>query len=114
PTPVPVTPTPTPPPSTSPAKTPTPTPVPAPRPAPAGTGFDYGIQVHPYNVDINQLVSAVQGLGVRWVKFQVPWMWIEPQQGQLNWNAYGLEDAVNAFNNAGIKILLSVVAAPKW
>jgi hypothetical protein len=41
-------------------------------------------------------------------------MWIEPQQGQLNWNAYGLEDAVNAFNNAGIKILLSVVAAPKW
>ncbi|MFQ6001469.1 MAG: beta-galactosidase, partial [Anaerolineae bacterium] len=80
----------------------------------AGTGFDYGIQVHPYNVDLNQLVSAVQGLGVRWVKFQVPWMWIEPQQGQRNWNAYGLEDAVNAFHNAGIKILLSVVAAPKW
>jgi len=108
--------TPTPPPSTAPAatKTPTPTPAPVVKPAAAGTGFDYGIQVHPYNVDLNQVVSAVQGLGVRWVKFQVPWMWIEPSQGQQNWNAYGLEDAVNAFHNAGIKILLSVVAAPKW
>jgi len=114
PTPVPATPTPTPPSSTAPTSTPAPTPVPVVRPAPVGTGFDYGIQVHPYNVDLNQLVSAVQGLGVRWVKFQVPWNWIEPQQGQRNWNAYGLEDGVNAFHNAGFKILLSVVAAPKW
>ncbi len=111
---IPATPTPAPPSSTAPAKTPTPTPVPVVRPAPTGTGFNYGIQVHPYNVDLNQLVSAVQGLGVRWVKFQVPWNWIESQQGQRNWNAYGLEDAVNTFHNAGIKILLSVVAAPKW
>ncbi len=118
------TPTPTPMPTPTPAPatggvgggngSPTPTPVPVVRPAPAGTGFNYGIQVHPYNVDLNQLVSAVQGLGFPWVKFQVPWYWIEPQQGQPNWNAYGLENAVNAFHNAGIKILLSVVAAPKW
>ncbi len=108
------TPTPTPPPSTAPAKTPTPTPAPVVAPAPGGTGFNYGIQVHPYNVDLNQLVSAVQGLGFRWVKFQVPWNWVEPQQGQRNWNAYGLEDAVNAFYNAGIKILFSVVHSPAW
>lgn len=121
PTPTPIPATPTPPPSTdgrgaggSPEMTPTPTPAPVVRPATGGTGFDYGIQVHPYNSDLNGLVSAVQGLGFRWVKFQVPWYWIEPQQGQRNWNAYGLEDAVNAFHNAGIKILLSVVAAPKW
>jgi len=115
------TPAPTPPPSTDgrgagggPEMTPTPTPAPVVRPATGGTGFDYGIQVHPYNVDLNQLVSAVQGLGLRWVKFQVPWYWIEPQQGQRNWNAYGLEDAVNAFRNAGIKILFSVVHSPAW
>lgn len=108
------TPTPSPLPSTAPTPTPTPTPVPVVRPATGGTGFDYGIQVHPYQQEHAYLVDLVQGLGFRWVKFQVPWMWIEPQQGQRNWNAYGLEDAVNAFHNAGIKILLSVVAAPKW
>lgn len=113
PTPIPA--APTPPPSTDGrGAAPTPTPAPVVRPPTGGTGFDYGIQVHPYNSDLNQLVSAVQGLGVRWVKFQVPWYWIEPQQGQRNWNAYGLEDGVNAFHNAGIKILFSVVAAPKW
>lgn len=114
PAPIPATPTPTPPPSTAPTKTPTPTPAPVVRPAPVGTGFNYGIQVHPYNVDLNQLVSAVQGLGFRWVKFQVPWEWLELRQGQRDWNAYGLENAVNAFHNAGIKILLSVVVAPDW
>lgn len=107
-------PTPTPPPSTAPTKTPTPKPAPVVRAAVGGTGFDYGIQVHPYNVDLNQLVRAVQGLGFRWVKFQVPWYWVEPQQGQRNWNASGLEDAVNAFRNAGIKILFSVVHSPAW
>lgn len=114
PTPVPVTPTPTPPPSTTPAKTPTPTPVPAPRPAPAGTGFDYGIQVHPFDQNHGELVNWVQGLGFRWVKFQIWWAWLEPQQGQRDWNAHGLEEAVNAFYNAGIKIMFSVVVAPPW
>lgn len=108
------TPTPTPPPSTAPAKTPTPTPAPVVAPAPVGTGFNYGIQVHPFDQNHGELVSWVQGLGFRWVKFQIWWAWLEPQQGQRNWNAHGLEEAVNAFHNAGIKVLFSVVVAPPW
>ncbi len=114
PTPVPTTPTPTPPSSTAPAPTPTPTPAPVVRPATVGTGFDYGIQVHPFNQNHGELVNWVQGLGFRWVKFQIWWAWLEPQQGQRNWNVHGLEEAVNAFHNAGIKILFSVVVAPPW
>lgn len=106
-------PIPTPQPQIEVAPTPTPRPVVS-SPAPAGTGFDYGIQVHPYNVNLPQLVGWVQGLGFRWVKFQVPWPWLEPVEGQLNFNAYGLEDAVNAFSAAGIKILFSVVQSPDW
>lgn len=113
---------PTPTPTQSPTPTPgeqgpTPTPTPKPvvsAPAPAGTGFDYGIQVHPFESAWVQALSAVQDLGLRWVKFQVRWSWIEQTPGNRNWNAAGLEEAVNAFSAAGIKILFSVVAAPPW
>ena len=104
--------------------TPVPTPTPTPRPqttapvvqapAPPGTGFDYGVQVHPYQQNLGQLVGSIQGMGFRWVKVQVRWDWIEPAPGQRNWNAFGLEEGVNALSGAGLKILFSVVAAPAW
>ncbi|MBI3287821.1 MAG: hypothetical protein HYZ68_07215 [Chloroflexi bacterium] len=94
----------------------TPAPAPAPAPAPRAVAgfFGYGIQIHPFQGGWVQSLPAVQGLGLGWVKFQVRWDWIEPSPGGRNWNAYGLEDAINAFSGAGIKILLSVVAAPEW
>ncbi|MBI2845380.1 MAG: cellulase family glycosylhydrolase [Chloroflexi bacterium] len=110
------TPSPTPTPGTTqPAPTPTPTPQPViSAPVPTGTGFDYGIQVHPFQGAWGPALSAAQDLGMRWVKFQVRWSWIEQNPGIRNWNAAGLEEAVNAFSAAGIKILFSVVAAPPW
>ena len=84
---------------------------PAPVSAPTvGTGFAYGIQVDP-NTDLGGVIGAVQGLGFNWVKFQMPWKDFEGSgPGQRNWP----DDKLNAFNAAGLNVLVSIVKAPNW
>jgi hypothetical protein len=108
--------TPTPPP------TPTPTPTLAPKPtarpkaaAPAplqGLGFDYGIQAHCINQDHGPIINAVKDLGFRWLKQQIEWKNYEPSKGQYQWGE--LDRLVESCQAAGIKLLFSVVKAPKW
>ncbi len=108
PTPTPVPPTPTPRPTAKPSNAP-PSP-PAPPPV-QGTSFDYGIQVDP-NDNRAQVAAEVQGIGFRWVKFQVPWKYFEGAPGQISWGT--LDEFVNDFAARGLKVLLSVVKAPDW
>jgi len=115
-----IAPTPTPMPTPTPRPTPTPKPKPkpkprlsyAPPPAVAGTGFGYGIQVHPWDVDLNPVMNAVKSLGFGWIKAQVEWKVFESAKGQINWAP--LDHLVNTCHAHGIKVLLSVVKAPKW
>nr|MBC7244265.1 beta-galactosidase [Chloroflexota bacterium] len=112
-------PTPTPTPTPTPAPTPTPTPKPTSKPqavsaAPSrGPGFDYGIQGDAItDADHGRLFGLIHQLGFRWYKQQVEWFRYNPAPGQYDWGA--LDRIVDSANAAGIKLLFSVVKAPKW
>jgi uncharacterized protein YraI len=85
-----------------------PRPAPAPKPASAGF-FAKGIQIDPGG-DLGATIGAVRGVGVNWVKFQLPWKHFEGTPGARNWP----DDIVNALNSNGINILVSIVKAPDW
>jgi len=105
-----------------PTPTPTPTPKPTPKPKPKaaapsratrGPGFDYGIQGDAItDTNYGRLFGLVQQLGFRWYKQQVEWFRYNPGPGQYDWGA--LDRIVDSANAAGIKLLFSVVKAPKW
>jgi len=84
-----------------------------PGPGPVGSsGFRYGFQAQLYGVNQPQIINLVRGAGFSWVKQQVRWADVEPQQGHYNWGA--LDSAVNVANASGVKVLFSVVGAPGW
>jgi hypothetical protein len=51
-------------------------------------------------------------LGVNWVKLDVSWAEIEPQQGEYDFVA--LDETIAAIDGLGINILLNVYDAPSW
>ncbi len=127
--------TPTPIPTATPAPTSTPTPSPTatakPRatakpkatakpasPPPSGnpppnTRFGYGIQAHMvHNGQAGTVMSRIKGMGFGWVKQQVEWKHFEASKGAYEWGA--LDEIAGAANAAGVKVLWSVVNAPRW
>ncbi|MBC8263173.1 MAG: protein kinase [Anaerolineales bacterium] len=106
-------PTATPPPTATPTPVPKPTASPKPKPpALTGRGFDYGIQAHFIDQDHTPIINAIKDLGFRWVKQQIRWEDLEPSRGNIKWGE--MDRLVNSCTGAGIKILFSVVTAPKW
>jgi hypothetical protein len=73
--------------------------------------FDYGIQVDPRGNKSGN-IGAIQGLGFRWVKLQMPWKDVEPTAGNYQWGTW--DDVIGAYSAAGIKVLLSIPKAPDW
>ncbi|MBC7225589.1 MAG: cellulase family glycosylhydrolase, partial [Anaerolineae bacterium] len=127
PTPTPTnTPTPTPVPPTPTPRPPTPTPKPMPKaqpkptqppqaaaPAPPNPGFGYGVQAHMIDNDqAPRVMATINDLGFGWVKQQIEWFRHEPVKGQYVWAP--IDYIVDQANAAGVKVLLSVVKAPKW
>jgi hypothetical protein len=85
-------------------------PAPARAPNLAAAGFfARGIQIDPGG-DLGAAIGAVQGVGMNWVKFQLPWKHFEGTQGVRNFP----DDIVDALNSNGINILASIVKAPDW
>ncbi|MCC7353069.1 MAG: beta-galactosidase [Anaerolineae bacterium] len=128
PTPTPTnTPTNTPLPTATPTNTPTSTPLPptaTPRPtntrapqtqssSPPPGGFGYGIQAHMVdNGHAPKVVEMTKGMGFGWIKQQVEWFRHEPSKGQYAWGS--LDEIANVASANGIKVLFSVVKAPRW
>jgi hypothetical protein len=131
------TPTPTATPTRAPTATPTPTKVPptatpvpvvvaAPAPEPAAPppvayspavgkyGFGYGMQVALDGQDQARVLGLVTGAGFNWIKMQVRWGdgGYEDSKGKYSFG--GLDAAVNNASAKGVRILLSVVTAPRW
>ncbi len=99
-------------PTQPPEATSTPTPLPPPPPASsAQASFAYGIQVDP-SADPDEISGHLRTLGIEWVKFQVSWKEMEPQETIRNWGEW--DRLILAYHNAGFKILLSIVKAPDW
>jgi len=73
--------------------------------------FEAGIQVQvSYDMMNVWLDVAANQMKLRWVKQQVRWEDIEPQQGQYDWGA--LDTYLPAASERGLKVLISVVTAP--
>ena len=94
-----------------PTDTPEPTKKPtAPRPMPA-VSFAYGIQVDPSGSS-TEIIGHLKTLGVKWVKFQLPWKEVEPNKGIYNWGEW--DRLIKAYRMAGFNIMVSVVKSPNW
>ncbi len=82
------------------------------RPKPA-SGFGYGIQSHVFVGDNGFWLAVItEKLGFNWVKMQVRWYDLEKGQGSINW--YVLDGAMDQACKKGLRVMLSVVAAPAW
>jgi len=82
------------------------------RPEPA-SGFAYGIQSHVFVGDNGYWLGVITDkLGFNWVKMQVRWYDLEREQGGVFWDV--LDSAMNEACNQGLRVMLSVVAAPEW
>lgn len=96
--------------------TPEPSPTPTLLPV-ADSRYQVGIQVeHAPDLDPDNQdawYSSVAGdLGISWVKHQVRWELMEPEQGKIDWSALDL--VMPSAEKFAIKLLLSVVTAPDW
>src|SRR5574341_1102867 len=82
-------------------------------PLPA-SGFGYGIQSHVFGGGDNALWMSVirDKLGLFWVKMQVRWRDLEKTQGNMDWGT--LDYAMREACAKGVRVMLSVVAAPDW
>ncbi len=94
------------------APAPAPNPTPSPSQPVSHTDFGYGIQVHLPGQNKNQVFSAVNDLGLGWVKQQIEWKVYEPSRGQIQWSE--LDAMVAAAEAHNVRLLFSVVKAPAW
>ncbi len=84
---------------------------------PTARPFIFGYNVHlfaerdPWQ-DRKRVLEISKESGVYWVRQQIAWGDFEPVRGLYQWGE--LDDIVNDANNAGVKLLLSVVRAPSW
>lgn len=96
----------------------TPTPTFAPTlPATQQTGFDLGAQVMvPYSKDANSMAgtldAAANQLRLNWVKLQVRWEFVEPEEGVYDWSY--LDVFFQSVTEKNLKVLVGVVTAPEW
>lgn len=74
--------------------------------------FGYGIQVHGAVGDPAYAASLVRRLGLGWVKQQIRWGDLEIEPGNINWAM--IDGIINASNEQGVNVLVSVVTAPAW
>jgi hypothetical protein len=82
-------------------------------PTPLGSSqrLQYGMQVEPGN-DLDRAMTMLTGAGFGWAKVQVRWEAIEREPGNVNWQV--VEEAVAATQRHNVKLLASVVTAPRW
>jgi GH35 family endo-1,4-beta-xylanase len=86
---------------------------PTPPVAQVGGPFYLGAQTHLFWTDRPRTVALARDAGFAWLKQQVRWDAIEPRaKGAYAWRQ--LDAAVDAANAGGLRLLLSITAAPGW
>jgi len=73
--------------------------------------FSGGIEVY-LGQDVNALTSQVSQIQAEWVKIVVDWGEIEANQGEADFAA--IDEAVQAFDAAGLNIMLTLIGSPDW
>jgi hypothetical protein len=84
--------------------------------APTTSDFAYGFNAILYNqggaVDRKRTLQLAKDAGMPWIRQQVRWMDLHDRSGAIYWGE--LDDIVNDASSMGVKLLVSVVAAPSW
>ncbi len=98
----------------SPAPAPTPTAVlPSTAAGARFPGLGYGMQVlQGPDVDFNRAVGLLKEAGFGWMKIQLRWEYLEQAKGNINWPL--IDQVVYTAEKNRVKLLLSVVTAPRW
>jgi hypothetical protein len=81
------------------------------------TQFAYGYNAKLYGdfspwQDRNRVLQLTKGSGFGWLRQQVRWQDLHDRSGEIYWGE--LDRIVGDSSNAGVKLLISVVAAPSW
>ncbi len=84
---------------------------------PQSSSFIYGYNALLYNQgspwqDRQRVLRLSKESGIYWIRQQVRWTDLHDSSGTIYWGE--LDDIVNDASNAGVKLLLSIVAAPNW
>ncbi|HEY3232790.1 MAG TPA: hypothetical protein VGJ87_26400, partial [Roseiflexaceae bacterium] len=84
---------------------------------PSSSGFIYGYNALLYNQgtpwqDRQRVLRVSKESGIYWLRQQVRWMDLHDRSGTIYWGE--LDSIVNDSSAAGVKLLLSIVAAPSW
>ncbi|HID90242.1 MAG TPA: hypothetical protein EYP52_11135 [Anaerolineae bacterium] len=88
------------------------TPTPRPTvPPPTDEVFGYGIAADALPLP-DYTMGQVKSLGLGWVKQQVQWGDFEQSPGGMDWSGY--DAVIDAANQQGLRVMLSVVNAPLW
>jgi hypothetical protein len=74
--------------------------------------FGYGIAAHGIGMPYYTMDQVSKQLGMTWVKQQVRWDHFSTEPGQMDWSGY--DAMVDAADERGIKVMLSVVGSPDW
>jgi hypothetical protein len=88
------------------------------QPQPPASNFAYGYNVILYGQgstswqDRPRVLRLVKESGFGWVRQQVRWMDLHDRSGAIYWAE--LDDIVRDANDMGVKLFISVVAAPGW
>lgn len=73
--------------------------------------FARGIIADP-NGDTAANIEHLKQLGMTWVRFQMPWKYVEPQEGQYEWATW--DELIKAYADQDINVLLTINKAPDW
>jgi len=75
--------------------------------------FGRGIEIFlDDTTDVQALAAQVSQLGMSWVKIRMNWRTVEATKGTLDLATF--DEAVDTFNAAGIKVMLTLTGAPDW
>lgn len=75
--------------------------------------LEYGLEVAFSGQADPSLTDQVVGLGMKWVKLEVRWENLQPNEGDPLALA-ALDEVVSSFEAQGVNILLTVTTAPAW
>jgi hypothetical protein len=106
----------------TPTETPTPTATPTETPQPLGPGglpyplkteqLEHGVAAHLFYINKTFPLNRAKEAGFGWIRQQIHWSDQEGPAGRYAWGE--LDHVVNAVDQAGLKLLLSVVHAPRF
>jgi hypothetical protein len=71
--------------------------------------FEVGVNIH---LDDSDLVGTMADMGAKWVRIDMNWPILEPQEGQ--WNFAPVDNAINNAKKYGLKIYATLAYSPAW